>query len=85
MRMRLAHVGTNSYTRWIEDCERRYKAGQRQSVCTQCGLWKWPDEYCCGKERWTAKQHAQEIKKAERDAEAWFAARRRPAPQEPRP
>ena len=51
MSIKLLGPLTNSYGDWIEECERRHKAGQRQSICTKCSLWRWPDEVCCGAPR----------------------------------
>lgn len=45
------HSGTNSYTRDIDEANRRIKAGQRQSWCGICGRWRWPDEKCCDSTR----------------------------------
>lgn len=32
------------YLAFHEDAEQRMKAGQEQSQCACCGLWRWPDE-----------------------------------------
>lgn len=34
------------YIAWHTDAKRRHKAGQRQRLCHDCQLWKWPDHKC---------------------------------------
>lgn len=55
----------NSYGAWIEDWERRHRAGQRQVYCAVCGKWRWPDEVGPKARTVTAKQFAKLAKEAE--------------------
>jgi hypothetical protein len=37
----VAQVG---YLAWHSRSEEKHKAGQKQTQCAHCGLWRWPDE-----------------------------------------
>lgn len=56
------------YLQWHYEADRRHKAGQRQSWCVKCGLWRWPDEECCDGERITQadfKRREKQLSKSE--------------------
>jgi len=35
------------YMAWHEWASVQHKAGYRQSVCSRCGKWRFPQEVCC--------------------------------------
>ena len=40
----------SDYLGWHEWAEVQHKAGLRQRRCWKCGLWRFPQEVCCGAE-----------------------------------
>lgn len=38
----------SGYLDWHEWARVQHKAGLRQKQCRECGLWRYPQETCCG-------------------------------------
>lgn len=38
----------SGYLQWHEWARAQIKAGLRQKRCPKCGLWRFPQEKCCG-------------------------------------
>ncbi len=55
----------NSYSRGIENAQRKMKAGIRQGYCIECSLWVWDDEPCGhdGPKFYTMKALEREMKR----------------------
>lgn len=57
-----------SYGRWIEESERRYRRGERQTYCSVHGGWHWPsEESCCDTPKMTERQFNRMVKDSERE------------------
>lgn len=60
------------YNAWHEWAKVQHRAGLRQSICTICCKWRFPQEQCCvdsdGKQarRMTERQHNAEVREVER-------------------
>lgn len=48
-----------------------HKGGLRQSCCTRCGKWRFPQETCCNAPRLTSKEHKRMLKESEAMANEW--------------
>lgn len=72
------------YLEWHEWAEVQRKAGIKQSVCTNCGNWRTPQEKCCnGAPRLSPREYNAEIRRIDRAVrEAWYqrAKANRPSP-----
>lgn len=75
--MKVAHIGTNSYTRAIDDANARHKRGERQVYCGIHSLWHWPDQVLpeCTGHTYTAAGYRRLVAEAQKLADAMEAKR----------
>lgn len=60
------YLCTTSYSAWDEASARKWRSGLRQRWCTECTLWRWDDENCCGAKRLDTKAFRRLVKDSER-------------------
>ena len=63
-------LGPEGYMARLADSDRRYKAGERQVMCTICCLWVWPSHVCeehKGKTQ-TAAEWRRDVRRMQREA-----------------
>ena len=60
------------YTAWHAWAEVQHKAGLRQSICSQCCKWRFPQEVCCGASRQSKAVFERECRRIAKSVRAQY-------------